>query len=59
MLVDFMRDEQTARCGRYHAAPSPQDVQFLADYRRAYTQPRCAVQLGTLRFLDTFSPVPM
>ena len=69
MPVEFLSDEQAARYGRYHADPSPeqltrffylspQDVHFLASYRRSYTQLGCAVQLGTLRFLGTFLPVP-
>ena len=69
MPVEFLSDDQAARYGRYHADPSPeqlarffylspQDMQFLADYRRAYTQLGCAVQLGTLRFLGTFLSVP-
>ncbi len=69
MPVEFLSDEQAARYGRYHADPSPeqlarffylspQDICFLADYRRSYTQLGCAVQLGTLRFLGTFLPVP-
>ena len=69
MPVEFPSDEQAARYGRYHADPSPeqlarffylspQDVQFLAGYRRSYTQLGCAVQLCTLRFLGTFLPVP-
>ena len=69
MPVEFLSDEQAARYGRYHADPSPeqlarffylspQDIQFLASYRRAYTQLGCAVQLGTLRFLGTFLPIP-
>ncbi len=69
MPVEFLSDEQAARYGRYHADPSPeqlarffylspQDIRFLADYRRSYTQLGCAVQPGTLRFLGTFLPVP-
>lgn len=69
MPVEFLSDEQAARYGRYHADPSPeqlarffylspQEVQFLANYRRSYTQLGCAVQLCTLRFLGTFLPVP-
>jgi len=69
MPVKFLSDEQAARYGRYHADPSPeqlarffylspQDIQFLAGYRRAYTQLGCAVQLGTLRFLGTFLSIP-
>jgi len=69
MPVEFLSDEQAARYGRYPADPSPeqlarsfylspQDIQFLADYRRSYTRLGCAVQLGTLRFLGTFLPVP-
>lgn len=69
MPVEFLSDEQAARYGRYQTdlSPeqlarffylSPQDLQFLADYRRAYTQLGCAVQLCTLRFLGTFLPVP-
>jgi len=69
MPVEFLSDEQAARYGRYHADPSPeqlarffylspQDIQFLAAYRRAYTQLGCAVQLCTLRFLGTFLPIP-
>ena len=69
MPVEFLSDEQAARYGRYHADPSPeqlarffylspQDIQFLASYRRAYTQLGCAVQLSTLRFLGTFLPIP-
>ncbi|WP_035560189.1 Tn3 family transposase [Hymenobacter sp. IS2118] len=69
MPVEFLSDEQAARYGRYPADPSPeqlarffylspQDIQFLAGYRRTYTQLGCAVQLGTLRFLGTFLPVP-
>ena len=69
MPVEFLSDEQAARYGRYHADPSPeqlarffylspQDIQFLASYRRAYTQLGCAVQLGTLRFLGTFLSIP-
>ncbi|GAB2796427.1 TnpA family transposase [Hymenobacter luteus] len=69
MPVEFLSDEQAARYGRYHADPSPeqldrffylspQDLLFLADYRRAYTQLGCAVQLCTLRFLGTFLPIP-
>ena len=69
MPVEFLSDEQAARYGRYHADPSPeqlarffylspQDMRFLADYRRSYTRLGCAVQLGTLRFLGTFLPVP-
>lgn len=65
MPVKFLSDEQAARYGRYPTDPSaeqlarffylsPQDVQFLANYRRAYPQPGCAVQLCTLRFLGTF-----
>ena len=57
MPVEFLRDEQAARYGRYHADPSPeqlarffylspQDIRFLADYRRSYTQLGCAVQPG-------------
>ena len=69
MPVEFLSDEQAARYGRYQADPSPEqlarffylsprDILFLADYRRAYTQLGCAVQLGTLRFLGAFLPVP-
>ncbi|QKG59186.1 DUF4158 domain-containing protein (plasmid) [Hymenobacter sp. BRD128] len=69
MPVEFLSDEQAARYGRYHADPSPeqlaqffylspQDVQFLADYRRAHTRLGGAVQMCTLRFLGTFLPVP-
>jgi hypothetical protein len=69
MPVEFLSDEQAARYGRYQTdlSPeqlarffylSPQDLQFLADYRRAYTQLGCAVQLCTLRFLGTFLPIP-
>jgi TnpA family transposase len=69
MPVEFLSDEQAARYGRYQADPSPeqlarffylspQDVAFLADYRRAYTRLGCAVQLCTLRFLGTFLPIP-
>lgn len=61
--------QQAARYGPYHADPSPeqltrffslspQDLSFLADYHRSYTQLGCAVQLCTLRFLGTFLPVP-
>jgi Domain of unknown function (DUF4158) len=67
--VEFLSDEQVARYGRYHADPSPeqlarffylspQDIRFLADYRRPYTRLGCAVQLGKLRFLGTFLPIP-
>jgi len=59
MPVEFLSDEQAARYGRYQTdlSPeqlarffylSPQDLQFLADYRRAYTQLGCAVQLWVL-----------
>ncbi|GAA4005499.1 hypothetical protein GCM10022408_16590 [Hymenobacter fastidiosus] len=69
MPVEFLSDEQAARYGRSHAAPSPeqltrffylspQDVGFLANYRRAYPQLGCVVQPGTLRFLGTFLPLP-
>ncbi|SNS04349.1 Tn3 family transposase [Hymenobacter mucosus] len=69
MPVEFLSDEQAARYGRYQTDPSPeqlarffylspQDLQFLADYRRSYTQLGCAVQLCTLRFLGTFLPIP-
>ncbi len=69
MPVEFLRDEQAARYGRYHADPSPeqltrffylspQDLAFLAEYRRSYTRLGCAVQLCTLRFLGTFLPAP-
>ena len=69
MPVEFLSDEQAARYGRYHADPSPeqltrffylspQDLQFLATYRRSHTRLGCAVQLGTLRFLGTFLPAP-
>ena len=70
MPVEFLSDEQVARYGRYHADPSPeqltrffylspQDLGFLADYRRAYTRLGCAVQLCTLRFLGTFLVDPL
>lgn len=69
MPVEFLSDEQAARYGRYHAdlSPeqftrffylSPQDLRFLASYRRPHTRLGCAVQLGTLRFLGTFVPAP-
>jgi len=69
MPVEFLSDEQATRYGCYHADPSPeqlarffylspQDIRFLANYRRFYTKLGCAVQLCTLRFLGTFLPVP-
>ncbi len=69
MPVEFPSDEQAIRYGCYHADPSPeqlarfcylspQDIRFLANYRRFYTKFGCAVQLCTLRFLGTFLPVP-
>ena len=47
MPVEFLSDEQAARYGRYHADPSseeltrffylsPQDIRFLAKYRRSH-----------------------
>lgn len=70
MPVEFLSDEQAAGYGRYPADPSPeqlarffylstQNIQFLVDHRRSYTRLGCAVQLGTLRFLGTFLPVPI
>ena len=69
MPVALLSDEQATRYGRYHADPSPeqltrffylspQDILFLANYRRSYTQLGCAVQLCTLRFLGTFLSIP-
>ena len=69
MPVAFLSDEQATRYGCYHADPSPeqlarffylspQDIRFLANYRRFYTKLGCAVQLCTLRFLGTLLPVP-
>ncbi|GAA4050849.1 hypothetical protein GCM10022409_42000 [Hymenobacter glaciei] len=61
MPVAFLSDEQAARYGRYHAAPSPeqmtrffylspQDIRLLANYRRCDTQLGCAVQLCPCSF---------
>jgi hypothetical protein len=69
MPVEFLRDEEAAHYGRYHADPRPeqlarffylstQDIQFLAHYRRVYTRLVGAVQLSILQFLSTFLPVP-
>ena len=69
MPVEFLSDERAARYGRYHAAPSPeqlarffylspQDVRFLADYHRSYPQFAWVVQLGTVWFLGAFLPIP-
>ena len=67
MPVEFLSDEQAARYSRYHADPSPEqlarffylstdDLAFVARRRRRPSQPGCAVQLCTLRFLGTFLP---
>lgn len=69
MPIEFLSDEQAARYGRYHAAPSPeqltrffylspQDIRSLTNYCRSYAQLGCAVQLCTPRFLGTFLSVP-
>lgn len=69
MPVGFISDEQAAHYERYHADPSPkqltrffylspQDIRFLTNYRRCYTQHGRAVQLCALRFLGTFLSVP-
>ena len=65
MPVNFLTEEQAAQYGRYAGDPSPAqlaqyfylddtDRQFLRPLRGDRQQLGWAVQLGTLRFLDTF-----
>lgn len=70
MPVEFLTDEQTARCGRYQGDPTPEqltqffflseaDLYLVAARRRPENELGFAVQLGTLRFLGTFLHNPL
>ncbi|MFC9856319.1 MULTISPECIES: Tn3 family transposase [unclassified Streptomyces] len=69
MVVEFLTDEQAARYGSYHEAPSRAELEryfFLDDAdreaaqakRRSHNRLGFAVQLTSVRFLGRFMPDP-